>query len=135
MQIILFSLNLGTLIRISKQPDIPWKDLFRRNKNVKKMFSKFFRKTLCSNLNSNKKFIFLSVVLQVLMCGSWVILNTNVLLATVQPWYLIIYHISQSLKMQKIHLSTKLTIQPSSVISGNPVKKIFMARNSQHHIF
>ena len=51
-QIITFSLNLGIPIRISKQANIPWKNLFERLKNIKKnfFFSKFFRKTLCFNL-------------------------------------------------------------------------------------
>ena len=40
-QIITFSLNLGIPIRISKQANIPWKNLFERIKNIKKNF--FFR--------------------------------------------------------------------------------------------
>ena len=46
-----FFLNLSTSITISKQLNIPWKDLFKRNTNIyKKNFSRFFRKTLRSNL-------------------------------------------------------------------------------------
>ena len=38
-------------IRILKQLNIHWRDLFKRIKNIKKNFLKFFRKTLRSNLN------------------------------------------------------------------------------------
>ena len=55
---------------------------------------------------------------------SLTILNTNVSLAILQPKYLIIYHSSQSLKMQKISLSTKLTIQSPCMIS-DILTKIF----------
>ena len=37
-------------MRISKQLNIPWEDFFKRNKYIKKIFLKFFRKTLRSNL-------------------------------------------------------------------------------------
>ena len=37
-------------MRISKQLNIPWEDFFKRNKYIKNIFLKFFRKTLRSNL-------------------------------------------------------------------------------------
>ena len=38
-------------IRVLKQLITPWKDLFKRNKNIKKLFFELFRKALRSNLN------------------------------------------------------------------------------------
>ena len=47
MQIRTFFLNLGIPISILKQLNIPWKDLFKRNKNVKKHFFRSFSEKHC----------------------------------------------------------------------------------------
>ena len=47
MQIRTFFLNLATFNKISKQLNIPRKDIFKRNKNIKQIFFRNFSEKHC----------------------------------------------------------------------------------------
>ena len=72
-QIRTFSLKLGTSIENFQKTKNPWKDLYKRNKNIiKSFFSQFFRKALRSNLDKvNVNLIKWMKVVKILICCSF----------------------------------------------------------------
>ena len=113
-----------------KQLSIPWKDLLKRNENIKKLFQKFFSKTLRSKIpqkTKTKKVLWITQISDILSRHLW-----TIKIATLQESCecVIIYRLGRTKTVVRNFFSSPLSLASAGFLLTKTAEK---KGNNAHH--